>query len=733
MKRSKEIELVLKKGVLNVLITKKSILETVIILLGVLTLILSLPSGVSAKELGGDWSSMKNGDVTILTNKSYYNKKGELKKDKHKSIVKSSQNYILSRLDTLYKGKLEDNTIYGSLDIVHPEDDDEASDNSYWLNASELNQLKENTHPTRFHMGGTNPKTSVIIYVPRGRVGDTYVNQSEIQATINTVNDFKEQFKDGMVGAGVGIGFNLYSKVPKQQVMLTQILERNKDENGEDYFKQKSAGGVKITYDFSGFIHPLVGALSTSVKGTDKDNRAMLLSQANETDYQLPKKKGIIKILWHDDYKTEFINTLGKDSTYTSMSKPPNKNLKGVMAYNIQYLNKKRTARFFSDDNMFLAVPYAFEKLRTGNYTASEEKGFRTLGNYRIVLTKNKIYKFTKSGKLSELGDYADYGLDWKKMAFGAVTVSPSGEVTSGADGRRVGAVIPLAYSEAIVDTTTGGTTNKSSVYKTGRTVEFANDYGNKLKFQKENIDLFAVYSGTKEKKAVAIEKYAFGAGANVLTANDHKDMGDGPTKFTVNIELHETSTTRGIVMYRNNVYAKDKDLLDWLKSDKARALTGIQAKELYDIISGSAEAKKEDNSLTYEQYQRLQEMKSELDTSVTSMLKTFLHVLLIVFGVLLIFYMVILVLAYWIDVLNVFFDISIMNLLTFKKLYPIPLGEDMNTFIRSEADGVNYVTFWKVVIIAVIGITIGLICIYSTPVIELILYLYYKITGGLS
>jgi hypothetical protein len=132
---------------------------------------------------------------------------------------------------------------------------------------------------------------------------------------------------------------------------------------------------------------------------------------------------------------------------------------------------------------------------------------------------------------------------------------------------------------------------------------------------------------------------------------------------------------------------------------------------------------------LSFEDWNRLAEIRDELDKSLASQLMTIIRVITMVFGVLIIFYSITLVLAYWIDIFNVLMEFSILNLLTNKRLYPISTKEDLEYITYSKGD-VKYVTFWNVLFIMICGIAVGLVFIYTTPILEFLSYAYYKITS---
>lgn len=106
--------------------------------------------------------------------------------------------------------------------------------------------------------------------------------------------------------------------------------------------------------------------------------------------------------------------------------------------------------------------------------------------------------------------------------------------------------------------------------------------------------------------------------------------------------------------------------------------------------------------------------------------LKVAINVICMVFGVLLIFYSILLMMAYWLDMFNVLMDFSVLNFMTNKRLYPIYSSED--TSYLNGGEDVKYVTFWNMLLIMLIGIAFGVAFIYATPIIKMLVYIYFNI-----
>ncbi|HBG5344174.1 TPA: C40 family peptidase [Clostridioides difficile] len=181
-----------------------------------------------------------------------------------------------------------------------------------------------------------------------------------------------------------------------------------------------------------------------------------------------------------------------------------------------------------------------------------------------------------------------------------------------------------------------------------------------------------------------------------------------------------------GFSIYRNNSTNNNSNLLSWLRSPTARSLTNAEAEEANNYIVGEFEVKNDMPS--FKDWQRIKEISSELNSnkSARAYITFAIKIVTMFFGIALILYSITLVLAYFLDIHNFGIDFSIVSIMTRGKLYSISWSirdEYLNTNSK-----VKYVTHIDILKISFIILLIGSIFILSTPILEVLAYLYIKI-----
>lgn len=134
------------------------------------------------------------------------------------------------------------------------------------------------------------------------------------------------------------------------------------------------------------------------------------------------------------------------------------------------------------------------------------------------------------------------------------------------------------------------------------------------------------------------------------------------------------------------------------------------------------------ETELTYEEKSKIKELESDINNDGISKWSYF-RIAVIVFGILVIVYSIIIFIAYFIDRFNVFFDISILSLVTMGHLMT---RDELNTVETEDDNGrkVKYVGLVKLLVLCILGVLTGVLLI--TGKINVIIYeiikLYKKI-----
>lgn len=319
-------------------------------------------------------------------------------------------------------------------------------------------------------------------------------------------------------------------------------------------------------------------------------------------------------------------------------------------------------------------------------------------------------------------GSFNDYSINRGKLALYSIKQ---------ANGEPTGVLIPLRYMEAIYDTG-----DNSSLYATGRMLEFVENYTKNLRFAQPSTGMFNIVTTTGGNQGGTIKYYSFPMdSSSFMDASQHKDIGDKPTSFKIHVTFSsDESKGKGFMLVRNNLFVQDSSLIQWLDSDEANKLSYVQAGHLLMRIRGMFEVGA-DEPITFDNWLRMKEIKENLGDRNKNGLVSFINIISIVFGVCLAIYSWLLPLAYYIDVFNHFLDeFSLLQLMTSGRMYPVATKEEREYLLQSASSDVKYVYIHQVLLMTLIGCAIGLLFIFGSPIIHFLtriwLYLQYTIGG---
>lgn len=669
-------------------------------------LLLFLPSEVYALE-GIPKGTFHFSESGVLSNSDE-----KAQKELFNQILKGKQSDAFTEYNKLGSDGFETTIIKGDLNTE--------SGTSMWN--YNLQDLHTRTSGMTIKMMASGKPYS--IYLPPGKNSSGQINTAILNNAIAGIEDYKEAVQEGVLAASLGLSFNSYSMYPSKQVPVVDILEEEKkDGKKTGVIKIKaSGGGVTMNYSLLSFYNPFFGKMDTKTLGKGDDAYWNKYWKGKVSSVKLKfESEDKVSFEVSDAYNAFFSEFRQSGGTFSEVNSDTVVKTDGVRGYTPSLTKKGVKPRSVVDGLFQLVVPNVFSVKDSRNYNLNaDSNGFKTVGDFKLLLTNNLV--FNKEGKL---GQYVNYGIDPKSLVLHAVKVNDKGAVAS--DGKLKGVVVSLWYKEAILDTRKeAASEDDKGVYLTGRKVKFGNDYSGKISLDTKNKDLLGVESKANGLQNVALRDYAFKEGGKHTVAEDHTSVTTKPEKFALNVTFENTELVKGFVIYRNNLYNDDAQLTKWLETEEAKALTEVKAETLHSLITGEFEV--DPTVLSYDQWNRLEEIRGELDTSLQSKLTTIIRVITLLFGVFVIFYSIMLVLAYWFDQFNVLLDFSLLNLMTNKKLYPIANKDEVEYMTSS--DGVKYVTFWNVLFLMFVGISIGLVFIYSTPIIELLSFMYYKITN---
>lgn len=645
-----------------------------------------------------------------------------------------------------------DVTVMGDLEIIISGDG--SSYNAWSLSSYEA--IKNSENGARVYFSRPNGDR-FSVYIPRGKkcvqwdripVGaDAYttvctkytsVNQDYISYALKAIGAYKKAVQEGILAASIQESFNVYSMYPNTQVPILDILEPEDSNNPNGRQKIKSTyGNVKMSYSLDYHYNMFFGKMSGSTLTSSSFSWSSVLNSISITPAD---SSGKLRIGVSDEF-VKFVlasNDLGylaKIDTATVASS----GFKAI--YKPSYSSRSFEPKSLVDTSMRLIVPYRFVKyMDSSTLVLPPVWGYQTVPGYRLSLSNFYVYKEGEDGVLEKIGDFNDFGITKESLAFFYTALDES-SVTLDTDINsvaKVGAVVPLKYKEVIINP------NDKNMYLTGRDLRFGNDYSTKMTLGIPNKDLLSVSEKLSGDMGIPLRFFAFKEGSDPYARDAHEEISLDLTPIYLHLDFINKEFTvpdpsssegakkvvsiKGFVMARNNFYINEPDLLAWLNSNEAQALTGVEAKLLYEMIIGAFGLKPK--ALTYDQWVRLQEIRGELETSKYALVTRLLRVITLVIGVLIIFYSIILMLCYLIDITGFLGEFSVLNLMSLKRMYPIWSRDDM-TYVPSEFIGkARIVTFPYMLAWMLIGVFIGSLFIFYQPIIRFLVWLYYTISS---
>lgn len=632
---------------------------------------------------------------------------------------------IEKELENNAQGGFKTSEITGSLDGM------DASQAIYlWskdLNADDLGKKTTGNVTINMKVGGTD----YHIYIPRGLRDGSHglvpVNREIISYTLSAINNFKFAVKEGVLAGGVATGYNVYSGYSDAQLLVGTAKSSTADLNNGLLVLDSSGGSIfgasgssKIKYNLDYFHSPLFGKLddSSDIKKIPKTNEAWS-AKIQQIKYNIGSNK--LEVIIDSDYL--------KFMQITSDARKSVRDTKGIVSSNSNgvpaYTNTGSTftPKDLVDYSMRVVAPTKFTQKGTGKF-GLEDAGFVLIPDIRISLFDSHLYTDPKTPteKATDLGSMGDFsGLSGDYLALYNYNIA----------GKTVGAVVPLKYREAVVNTSI--VDKESSTYLTGRDVIFNNNYSGNLDFSSANKDMMDISNPVSGKSGAVVRDFAFAPSSDAMKQDSHKSVGEPPiTKFEFNYSFISGSDAgNGFVILRNNTYIKNDSLITWLATDAAQALKGIKAEELYKKISGVVTVTQD---LTYEDWKKMQVIRAGLERDKQGLFASVIRISALMFGIFLIIYSQLMIMAYFVDIFNTFFDLSLLNILTFHRMYPVASGEEID-YIRSSKGGLKYVNFFDVLKTAVIGSFVGILFISYTPVLKFFLAIYMylmKLLGGI-
>lgn len=561
--------------------------------------------------------------------------------------------------------------------------------------------------------------------------GNYYKDWAGVRSSIAGFTELHEAMQQGFIAGSIETGYNCGSVYSDTQELLSGIMQevtkmqvyqpKEEDEEGNKQapvtppvktglYEFKNLKTLKAAIEF--FYNPIFGKMEA--EDIPKDVKGW-----NEKAKEIDLSSGSVNI--DSGYKT-FANPNSDREGYEPVTNPMNFT-GGVKAYKYENVTTKEPLQMINY-MMRVVTPSIFKHKGTNSEYELAAEGVRVIDGIKMSLRDDMLYDISESEN-SRICTNTDLGLSRSQLALFKVKE----------EDKIVGAVVVLKYEEVVKDTRGGG----GEIYYTGRDVVFGNNYSKALRMDALNRDVVAIQTKIAGKQGVPARHFAFDKDAGKTgyeEIKNHRILG-GSEDFTFQMDFVGETTSRedankmpyGFVIFRNNTYSQDADLMNWLKTQEAEGMTYVKAEELRKILQGDFGT----TPLTFFEWQRMQEIKGELQHYKDTFMYRVINVVMIVLGVMVMIFGLLILVAYWVDVFNVFFDMSLLFLISSGHMYPIS-NRDCIEQIRHEKGDIRYVTFKDVFIIAAICWIVGALFLEANVVMSFIVdvYLYVmKLLGG--
>lgn len=592
---------------------------------------------------------------------------------------------------------------------------------------------------------------------------DIYKKQYDsYTGAVNLIKKIQENTIMGLVAGSVGSGFNVGTVYSQQQQSLSSITSFEGD--GYDF---SSMGSVKTSFDY--YISPIFGKLSLTEEPklpTTPEGWVGLLNTVPDAIVEGTVNINETFLKFREGLAEDKINDKGLKITNSVTFPNGAKAVSGVTGS-----EKPKSVLSY---NMKVAVPYIFRKYNN-NYKL-DANNLRILDDVYFCIYNNNVVdsKFNSLAnlqtlELSRAQVYLYYQVvDGYKQ--GVVLIGQFHEVVADinnsmlyATGRKIG------FSNGYSDLLTLNKANTNLMYSVG-SVSNSGKNGflpknvaflvgeEEAKLLKENgsTNPEAVANGTTTFNRVTLSKAD--AQLFINTSANHTSINENPDYFKVIIEFgkvkktsakatdteasgievadtEETSTPiegveeteddgslAAFMLYRNNRYINDADLISWLSTSEAHSIPYVDADALLSKIRGDFTESMD--TLDYDDWLKMQDIKEELQHNKDMLLVRVINVLSIILGVSLICFSILLVLAYWIDIFNTLTTFSFLFIISRGNLYPIS-SKDTIPYIQKSTGATKFVDFWGLLLIAGICCGVGILFLQVEDVIRVILWLY--------
>lgn len=605
-----------------------------------------------------------------------------------------------------------------------------------------------------------------------------YPNFSSAKTIITKLSDYAY---NGIIGGSIECGYNVGVPYSLVQRPLTDLMELR----GAGYeFKSLSS----ISYSFGYFYHPFLGNLYLNQEPylPKSDEEWLKLLKDKKSEFIQNSTLNINEKFIH------FANNLSPDNVNVEGCKITEAKIENAITRYAKVSGTKDPKNVLSY-NVPMAVPYIFSVGSNGTGKLAINN-LRQIDNYIYCLYNDCIYDSEMNRVASMVGEVKVprdkiYLYCQLKGEEGEEIEDSNGNKTKKVVTKTSGVALISVFYECVADYREEHDSideYMKNLYLTGRQLTFDNGYSDSLNIWSKNANLLYANSAggkigyipanvmfptdidyqtadiflqainpdvaRKEPKLVEqlrhVLEYPKGKDffENLWNSDNHGEIPTSNKAVKMYIDFGEivnqsevdeagniTPAASKYVFYcvRNNAYVGDAELIDWLKTDEAKALTYVNADKLRNLIEGNFFGSL--THLTYGDWQKMQGIKEKLANDKDMWLIRVMNVVSLVFGTFLIIFAILFMMAYWIDIFNTFTGVSILHFISMGNLYPITddITED---YLKNSMPNTKFVNFKQVLIIACIMIAAGILFLNTFYIIDFLVktfnYILYLFGG---
>lgn len=601
--------------------------------------------------------------------------------------------------------------------------------------------------------------------------------------TINTV-DSVDRLRSGIADFIIRVRQEMMKGLISQSIVvmrsstktvgrLSDIMEKDEETQAYD-FTAKFKAYMQFTPMY--ILHPIVGKIENVnsflsdcdglrytgfYKGSDdkiyKSKQVSFFSTEIERKDEVKDKleADIMGVPIHSDYKIlldkplEYLknyNAIDSKTTAFDFSTFP------CQYSRLCYDNEtvKVAPNYFMSYIYPLAIPDNYTKsggnaqiYRMQNYSSDAAK-YLCIENIAINVKTSTVYSYDGS-IYTKIGDFAEFDLQ-RDDIYIHTSLKPnctyeqfdSLKSEEDKDSLRIGVAVCGKLYEGVWDTTENENVQKTTetglvitevnkeggLYLTGRKVVIGANYPTEMPFNILTSSTLQLDENGSMFKTCA-KFYAFAHDVTSAKYRDqHKKTLDSSIRFQAYfLNIPPTNGEKGlygICLVRNNFYATDTSLVNWLTSDAAKGISYVKADDLLKLLTSSSTA--ENNILSYDDFNKMEAIREKLEHYHDNDIYSFVHQAIIIIGFLVVFYGALLLLAFFFDLFDIGTNINLLGKLSFGKLKACSISD--YEYVAQSTDYV-YVTWKKILIRVIACFFVGLLLVEYETLMTYIIFIY--------